>query len=634
MVQADPECVEPLGGWGGRLVAGEEREGPVEILHAIGIEDQAGRLPVRAHLMGLGLVHQEAAGARAPEVHALVARTIEDLHITLAGAQPHPGRGHPGEGRPYLLLARGGHDLVDLAHQLAEVRMAVDVDAGRLRCGRGSHDLSTIPSGRSQPMSTSASSPRGRPSGSAPPCCAPARLPGGPERRGGKGTRYHLIDGTQPMQILALAGLVILNGLFAMAELAIFTSRRGRLQQRAAEGSGAAQAVLEMGERPTPYLSTIQVAITLIGVLAGAFGEKAMAADLAKGIAQWQPLAPHASALALAIVVGSITLATLVLGELVPKRLALRRPEGIACAMALPLRFLARAARPVVALLSWLTEAVLWVLRAREGGREEVSAEDVGALLREAAEVGALEEEERDIAQSAVELGEVTVSDILVPRHDVDWIDLTESFEAARDRVLASPHSRLPAARATFDSVVGLIAAKDVLNAALAPEPPPVEELVRPIGVIPEAASALALLEVLRESATPMAAVIDEHGHVEGIATLSEVIARLVEGLAPALGRTEPEITRRADGSYLIDGDAPLDRVEEVVGLPGMADAAPRGVRTLAGLVISLLGHVGAEGEEAEWAGSRLRILEMDGRRIARVALVTPDQSHVTPDAE
>lgn len=436
------------------------------------------------------------------------------------------------------------------------------------------------------------------------------------------------------MEYAVLLALVLVNGLFAMAELAIFASQRGRLQQRAGAGSAGAAVVLRILEHPTPYLSTVQVGITLIGVVAGAFGEKALAADLAQSLARWPLLASHADALALVAVVGCITVVSLVLGELVPKRLALLQPEAIACAVALPLRGLSVATRPVVSALGFLTEGVLWLFRARAGRVEQVTEDDVRTALREAAAGGALADEELDIADRALALGDLRVADAAIPRHEVDWVDLDGTLEEALEVVKGSRHSRFPAGRGTLDQAEGVINARELLCEAMTPTPRTLEGMLLPVRAVPESASLLSLLRTLSKGGGPLTLVVDEHGQTAGIVTPSDLVARLVTGLTSALGTPEPSMVRRADGSWLVDGDATLQSIGEALGCPALARYRSPSVRTIAGLLLRELGRLGRTGDVVEWEGARLEIVDTDGRRIDRV-LVTlrPDDTEVTVDS-
>ncbi len=433
------------------------------------------------------------------------------------------------------------------------------------------------------------------------------------------------------MEIVGLLALVCLNGVLSMTELAIFAGQRGRLQQRADGGSTAAAAVLRIIENPTPYLSTVQIGITLIGVLAGAFGERALALDLERALEGSGWAAAYAETIATVVVVGAITLASLVLGELVPKRLALLRPEAIACALALPLRTVATLARPVVVVLTALTAAVLWLLRVRETPPEAATEEDVRTVLREAADAGALQSDEHAIARAALALGDLRVGDILVPRHEVEWLDLEESIEEGVERALRAGHTRLIAARGSLDRFVGAVSVSEVVRGRLDGALTDLRTLVRPVEVLPESASVLALLDALRRGVGPLVVAVDEHGQLVGVVTATDLIARLVAGLAPVLGAQQPDMVRREDGSWLVDGDAALRDVEQLPGLEGLAREAHGRVRTLAGFLMAATGHLGRIGECIEWHGARFEIVDMDGLRIDRVLVVPPPASSEAP---
>lgn len=422
--------------------------------------------------------------------------------------------------------------------------------------------------------------------------------------------------------MLILLVLILLNGCFAMAELAVFASQRGRLRQRAEAGSRAARLVLRIIERPTPYLSTVQIGITLIGVLAGAFGEKVLAAGLAARLAAVPYLVPYADALALIVVVAAITLTSLVLGELVPKRLALLRPETIACAIAVPLSILSAVSRPVVAILSALTDGVLWLLRARGEGGQKVTDDDVRSALSEAAEVGTLTSEEHGIARRAVSLGDLSIADIMVPLPQVEWIDLDKPFAEALATVRQSRHGRFPVGDGSVDRIGGFVLARDVLLEAASEQPRPLAELVRPVHSVAEHSTLLALLRTMVEGPRPMVVVVDEYGQTAGIVTVGDLVSSLVVGLGETLGTPEHEFVRRADGSWLVDGATPVTAVEEALGIADFATSA-QPARTLSGFVVRELERLANVGDAIEWRGYRFEVVDMDERRIDKL-IVTP----------
>ncbi len=314
------------------------------------------------------------------------------------------------------------------------------------------------------------------------------------------------------MVLLTLLALVLVNGTLAMAEMAIFASQRGRLRQRAEAGSAAASAVLRITADPTPTLSTIQIGITLVGIVAGAVGERNLTADLATNLSSRALPEAYARILAEIIVIGGITILSLVAGELVPKRLALTHPEAIACGVAVPLRGLSIIARPLVAALAFLTDGLLWLLRVRGTPADRVTEEDILIALKDAAATGTLEDEERDIAERALALGDARVADSMVPRHEVEWVDLNAGLEDALAVISASAHGRFPAARGSLDAVEGFIAARDVLRESMSEAPRSLAELLRPILAVPESASLLSLLRALKRGASPLILVVDEHG--------------------------------------------------------------------------------------------------------------------------
>lgn len=428
-------------------------------------------------------------------------------------------------------------------------------------------------------------------------------------------------------EILVVVALTVLNGLFAMSETAMVSSRRARLRERAGGGSPGARAALELAEDPNRFLSTVQIGISLIGVLAGAFGGAAIAEPLAETLRGVPVVAPYAQPVAFALVVGAITYLSLIIGELVPKRLALGAPEAVASFVARPMRLLSNLAAPVVWFLGASTNAVLRLLRVRPSDEAPVSEQEVEILLEEGARAGIFEDEERDLARRALRLDDTPVRELMTPRPAIVWLDADDPPEEHLRRIVESRHSWFPVARGDLDGLIGLASAKDrwARNAltGAAGGADLLGSLKTP-PVIPEGAPATRALEAFKSSGLPIAIVADERGNVEGLVTPSDVLEALV-GAADGPGTDTPMIVPRADGSLLVDGLLSADRLKERLGLDRLPREDEEDYQTVGGLMMAGLERVPATGDLFEWEGWRLEVADMDGNRVDKVLATPPD---------
>jgi len=436
-------------------------------------------------------------------------------------------------------------------------------------------------------------------------------------------------DSSSLSEILLILLLILLNGFFAMSEMALVSARRVRLQQQAEEGKKGARSALELTETPNRFLSTVQVGITLIGILAGALGGATLAGDLATWLARWPALAPYSHALALTIVVLITTYFSLVLGELIPKRLALYYPERIASAVAAPMQVLARLTAPIVHLLSASTEAGLRLLGVHPLHEPEITEEDIRGLIEQGAQEGVFESSEQHMVEEVFRLGDRTVDSIMTPRTEIEWIDLEESPSEILEQVLNSRHTRFPVAQGSLDNVLGVISARDLLAQALRGEPFNPHPLIQPPLFVPDSMSVLKALEALKAAGAQVALVMDEYGGVLGMITHYDVFKAIVGELGTPGERSEPTAVQREDGSWLMDGLLPVERVKEILDVETLPDEERVGYQTLAGFVLSQLGVIPTAGQFFEWNGWRFEVVDMDGRRIDKVLV-----QHITPPAE
>lgn len=425
------------------------------------------------------------------------------------------------------------------------------------------------------------------------------------------------------MEVLIIVFLIFLNGLFAMSEIAVISARRSRLMRFANRGDTRARAAIELHDNPNTFLSTIQIGITLIGVLAGAFGEAAVADDIEQWLAGFPAVAPYRETIALTLVVIGITYFSLVVGELVPKRLALLRPEAIARTVARPMRMLARVVHPAVRLLSVSVDTVLRLLRARASREPSVTEEEVHGLIEEATRTGVFLRAERNLMRNALRLSDHTLGMLMCPREDIVWLDLDDSEHEIRRKIAAHPHSRYPVARGRLDKIAGIVQAKELLAHLAAGRDFKLAPLLRPPVKLRIGDSPLRVLELFRASPTHAALVMTAGDEVRGILTLHDILDALVGGLPTERASAEPRVVRRGNGGWLLDAMLPIGEFKDVIKVAALPDEEEGGYRTLGGFVLAHLGHVPAIGEKFTWSGFEFEVVDMDGRRVDRI-LVTP----------
>jgi putative hemolysin len=423
--------------------------------------------------------------------------------------------------------------------------------------------------------------------------------------------------------IAILLVLVFLNGALAMSEIAIVSSRRARLQQLADAGRPGAARALELTEDPTRFLSTIQVGITTIGILMGAIGESGIARALRAWIEQVPVLQPHAQGLALVAMVILVTYVSLIVGELVPKRLAMLRRETIAVRVAAPMHYLSLAARPLVRVLAYSTELVLRLLRARPPSEPSVNEEEIRVLMEQGAQEGVFDRAEQRFVENVLLLDTRRVGSVIVPRMDVVFIELEDPFEVARERLLESPHAEVPLCRHGLEHVVGFLRLEDLLRQLLRGEPPDLAALAEPALFVPENLTLGQLLEQFRRARRKTALAVDEYGEVLGLVSLGDVLGAIVGELPSSPEGEDVGAAQREDGSWLIDGLMDLHELKrrfDLDGLPGEEGAA---VHTVSGLLMLTLGRVPRVTDTVEVAGLLLEVVDMDGHRVDKV-LVRP----------
>jgi len=422
------------------------------------------------------------------------------------------------------------------------------------------------------------------------------------------------------LEIAAILLLLMVNGVFAMSEIAVVTARPTRLARRAELGDERAAAAVALKEEPTEFLSAVQVGITLVGILAGAFGGARLSRQLAEPLSRIEWLAPYANTVAFVLIVGTITYFSLVIGELVPKRIALSNPEGIASRIARPMQRLARFAKPLVLLLSASTNAVARVFGVGPNEEPDVTEQDIRALIAQGARAGVVHETEEDILERVFYVGDRQVRAVMTPRPDLIWVEENASAAEIREVLAQTGHARLLVCAGSVDNVRGIVRAGDLLLQCLEGGPLDLRALLREPQFVPAAMPLLQLLQQFRQSGVHLAIALDEFGSVSGVVTLNDLLNDLVADVPGGVSRRTSDIVRRDDGSWLIDGTVPLEDVEQAVGEKLLPVTRARGSRTLGGLVLERLGRVPSEGDSVELTDRvRLEVVDMDGRRVDRV---------------
>ncbi len=429
-------------------------------------------------------------------------------------------------------------------------------------------------------------------------------------------------------EILILGALIFVNGFFSMAEMAIVSTNKTRLRQRVEDGSDRARTALALAENPTPFLSTIQVGITLIGILMGVFAEAALAEELIMIFDQYAWLASYSETVSAAIIVIIITYLSVVIGELVPKRLALGNSERIAISTAPLMLFFSKAATPVVNLLTASTEVVLRLLKVKLPGEPTVTEEEIKILIDQGTSRGVFEEVEQEIVERVFRLSDRLVSSLMTHRLQMVWLDVDDSFEDNMRKVIASGHSNFVVCRGSLENIVGITRAKDLLALYLNGRPDSIMTSSQPPPVIPKRMKALDALERLREEKSPLALVVDEYGAIAGMITFADVLEAIV-GDIPGMDNVgdEPEATRREDGSWLFDGRMAIHDLQIILGLDKLP-AQDAHYETVGGMFMAYLDRIPAAGDGFEWDGLRFEVVDMDGHRVDKVLVAPISSTH------
>ena len=424
------------------------------------------------------------------------------------------------------------------------------------------------------------------------------------------------------MEILFVLLLIIANAVFVVSEMALVSVRKVRLQQSANQGNAKARVALDLANAPNQFLGTVQIGITLLAILSGAFGESAISTKLEPLLRLIPWLAPYSEAIAVVTAVLVITYLTLVIGELVPKRLALNNPEQLACTVAIPMRMLAKISSPVVRLLSASTDLVVRLMGIEPSTDPQVTEEEIKVLIEQGTEAGTFEAAEQDMLNRVFRLGDRRVSALMTPRPEIVWLDLDDSAETNRQVIIDSAHSRFPVCQGDLDNVLGIIQVNNLLARCLTNQPLDLTTaLQRPL-YVPESTPGLKVLELFKQSGTQMALVVDEYGIMQGVVTLNDILEEIVGDLPSIDQHEEPQVVQREDGSWLLDGMLPVEEFFERLEMENLPRDQRGNYHTIGGFVITNLGRIPTASDYFEWQGMRFEVMDMDGNRVDKVLVV------------
>jgi putative hemolysin len=428
-----------------------------------------------------------------------------------------------------------------------------------------------------------------------------------------------------------LAVLILLNGLFAMSELAIATSRKSRLQQLSDDGNRRAAAALKLAEHPNSFLATVQIGITLIGIVTGFFGGAALSASVARQLERIPQIAPYSETLAIVLVVGLVTYLSLLVGELVPKRLALQSPERIAMLVSLPMTALSRVTSPIVNFLGISSEFILRVLGVRHADDPPITEEEIEILLQEGAAAGVFAPAEHEMVEGIFDLGDRQARELMTPRYRLVALDVDDPLEANFRKMAEAPHQTFPVYEGDLDRLIGMAPVKTLWAASVNNEPIDLRGLAEPALIVPESMPALEVLERFRDRASNAAMVVDEYGGIQGLVTLHDLLEAITGDLEVSQ-RQSGEVVRRADGSWLLDGALPVHEVRDVLEIDEPLPGEENGdYETLGGFIMFRLERIPDIGDATDWERHRFEVVDMDGRRVDRV-LVTAIEARQLAD--
>ncbi len=421
------------------------------------------------------------------------------------------------------------------------------------------------------------------------------------------------------IEIVLIVLLVILNGVFALSEIAILSSRKPRLQHLVNKGNLRAKVALELANKPDHFLSTVQAGITLVGILAGAFGGATLSESVAQYLLHFPSIAEYAVPISLAIVVVGITYLSLIIGELIPKQLALRNPERVACAVAIPMRTLSVIMYPIVRLLTFSTNIIIRAFGIKDTTSPGVTEDEIKVMLDEGTKAGTFNEVEQEMVERVFRLADKSVNALMTPRTDIVWLDVEDSLGENFKRIKESPHSFFPVCKGGVDHILGVVHVKDLFSASVAGKIAALENHLRTPLYVVENMLVVQLIEQFKESGTHFAFIVDEYGGIQGLLTLNDILKAVVGEEINVEDKTNAYVVQRADGSYLIDGAFLIDEFKELFKIDSMSKEETGNYQTLAGFTINQMGKIPSAGQFFHWRDLRIEVMDMDGNRVDKL---------------
>ncbi len=421
------------------------------------------------------------------------------------------------------------------------------------------------------------------------------------------------------MEILIVLLLIVLNGFFAMAEIAIISARKSRLKQLAHDGNINAQAALDLSQSPNRFLSTTQIGMTFIGIFAGAFGEKTITANVANYLRAYPFFAPYSETLALILVVAAITYLSLIIGELVPKRIGLNNPEKFAKLLALPMNYISIIASPLIVILSASTDFILRLFRITSKEDPPVSEEEIRMLIREGTRAGVFQIAEKDIVERTFRMSDKKVQSLMIHRAEIVYLDVDSKFATLKKRISQNPHSYFPVVEDSLDKILGVIRTEDILtNFLIEGEIDLRKHLHKPL-FVPEGTTGLKVLELFKKSGIHVALVIDEYGNVQGLVSLNDILEAIVGDLPNLNQLEEKEFIKRDDGSFLVDGTVPIDEFKDHFGIKKLPAEKSGHFHTIGGFVMDRIERIPVTGDKLEVDNLKIEVMDMDGNRVDKI---------------
>lgn len=427
-------------------------------------------------------------------------------------------------------------------------------------------------------------------------------------------------------EVLIILGLILLNGFFSMSEMAIVSAKKNRLQTKANKGSKKAATALKLAENPNQFFSTVQFGITLIGILSGAYGGATLAQKIGQEIAKISGFERYGEGIGVAIVVILITYLSLVVGELVPKRIALNSAEKVSVSVAGIMNFLSKLAKPFVFLLSKSTNLLLTILGVKAASEPAVTEEDLKNMLMEGKQTGVIEESEQTMVERIFRLSDRDVSAVMTPRTEIVFLELDDTQEEILQKITESPYTRFPVISESYDDVIGIVNSKDLLLQLSSQGKIDLEKVMQDAFFLPETTPALETVEILKKSGFEIALIIDEYGGVLGLVGMGDILQSIIGNVSSPLETEDEEVVLRDDGSWLFDGMIQIDELKEHLGIERLPEEEEGRYETLSGLMMAVLNRIPLTGDYFDWNDFRFEVVDMDGRRVDRV-MVIPQKS-------